>query len=105
MLLFLRQDTDPQKKKAGQSPEAAVIYLLSVTLMISSPFHFSNIITRLQVVCMVISAYFDATSNKRYITDKLGPVHFSFSGLFRLVLTYFFSYGTIKSAEISRLLN
>ena len=34
-----------------------------------------------------------------------GPVLLSFPGLFRLVLAYFFSHGTIKSAEISRLLN
>ena len=34
-----------------------------------------------------------------------GPVRFSFLGLFRLVLAYFFSHGTIKSAEISRLLD
>jgi len=34
-----------------------------------------------------------------------GPVRFSFPGLFRLVLAYFFSHGTIKSAEISGLLN
>ena len=33
-----------------------------------------------------------------------GPVRFSFPGLFRLVLAYFFSHDTIKSAEISRLL-
>jgi len=35
----------------------------------------------------------------------LGPVRFSFPGLFRLVLSYLFSHGTIKSAEISWLLN
>ena len=35
----------------------------------------------------------------------LGPVRFSFPGLFRLVLAYFFSHDTIKSAEINRLLN
>ena len=37
--------------------------------------------------------------------SSIGPVCFSFSGLFRLVLAYFFSHGTIKSAKISRLLN
>ena len=39
------------------------------------------------------------------IHGRLGPVRFSYPGLFRLVLAYFFSHGTIKSAEISRLLN
>jgi hypothetical protein len=35
----------------------------------------------------------------------MGPVRLSFSGLFRLVLAYFFSHDIIKSAEISRLSN
>ena len=35
----------------------------------------------------------------------IGPVRFSFLSLFRLILAYFFSRGTIKLAEISRLLN
>jgi len=34
-----------------------------------------------------------------------GPVRLSFPGLFRLILAYFFSHDTIKSAEINRLSN
>ena len=50
--------------------------------------------------CQPVTATATATEE---VTSEL--VGFSFSGLFQLVLVYFFSHGTIKSAEISRLLN
>jgi hypothetical protein len=36
-------------------------------------------------------------------SERIGPVRLSFPGLFRLVLAYFISHNTIKSAEICRL--
>ena len=52
------------------------------------------------VISFLIEKIYSSTSSTMF-----GPVRFSFSGLFRLVLAYFFSHITIKSAEISRLFN
>jgi len=54
---------------------------------------------------LTAEAYLSDARARHACRLKAEPVLLSFPGLFRLVLAYFFSQSTIKSAEISRFLN